>query len=363
MNGWNRLVTAIPRAPLGQIIAWTAALALCVALAFVPRRLIRRRGAIVVAKVVCAALLATVTIVALRRLSPLLVIPMAATVFALAATALATMPRSCFDDFVQALLRLMPAASRTAASVGDFNRVEALAFGGPSADGASRSTEDSSGPRARRIPRTSVARLFGSASARAHEIQRIRQSMFGARRLANATCKYLTNHLINHIPIHAVRYTWYRRVLGWDLGERASILLGQHIQMAGIRTSGRRVSIGTGTVIHHGCLLSTTGGLIIGENVIIGPGVWLVTGTYLINDPEALDVYFPITIDPYAIIGARATITSGVTIGRGAVVMPGAVVTEDVAPFDVVSGVPAQPIGQRALADPAYSLNYHPPLE
>lgn len=46
-------------------------------------------------------------------------------------------------------------------------------------------------------------------------------------------------------------------------------------------------------------------------------------------------------------IGANATILKGVTIGEGAVVAAGAVVTKDVAPYTIVGGVPAKYIGDR----------------
>ena len=61
-------------------------------------------------------------------------------------------------------------------------------------------------------------------------------------------------------------------------------------------------------------------------------------------------------IDDYVFIGPRAIILPGVTIGRGAVVAAGAVVTKSVAPFEVVGGVPAQKISERKLKDPTYRL-------
>lgn len=183
------------------------------------------------------------------------------------------------------------------------------------------------------------------------------------KELLTAVTKYATNHLIAHIPSHTVRQSWYRRVLGWQIGPRATILMGQHIQMAGIRTSGRKVNIGRGTVINHGCLLYTTGGLIIGENVSISSGVWLVTGTHDMNDPLFPDSYKPIVIGHHAWIGMRATILAGVTIGEGAVIMAGAVVTRDVPPYAVVGGVPARILTQRKLENPTYELNFRPLFE
>jgi acetyltransferase-like isoleucine patch superfamily enzyme len=50
----------------------------------------------------------------------------------------------------------------------------------------------------------------------------------------------------------------------------------------------------------------------------------------------------PVRIGAWADIGVNAVILPGVTIGKGAIVGAGAVVTEDVAPFSVVAGVPAR---------------------
>ncbi len=175
--------------------------------------------------------------------------------------------------------------------------------------------------------------------------------------------RYATNHIINHIPSYTVRHAWYRRILGWRIGPKAAILMGQYVQMAGVRTSGQKVSIGRGTVINQGCLLYTTGGLAIGENVSISAGAWLVTGTHDMNDPQFSDNYKPIIIGNHAWIGMRATILGGITIGEGAVVMAGAVVTRDVPPYAIAGGVPARVIRQRELQEPSYSLDFHPLFE
>ena len=67
-------------------------------------------------------------------------------------------------------------------------------------------------------------------------------------------------------------------------------------------------------------------------------------------------------IEDHVWIGTRATVLPGVRIGRGAVVAAGAVVTRDVAPLDIVAGVPARPVGRRSL-DPAYRLPNAPLFE
>ncbi|HVM95493.1 MAG TPA: acyltransferase, partial [Candidatus Acidoferrales bacterium] len=152
-------------------------------------------------------------------------------------------------------------------------------------------------------------------------------------------------------------------VLGWDIGSQAAILMGQRLQMTGVRSNGRRVSIGAGSVINHGCALFTAGGLRIGANVSISAGVWLISASHDIDDPEFHMTSSPIVIEDYVWIGARATVLEGVTIGKGAIVMAGAVVTRDVPSYAVVGGVPAKQVGTRKLRDPTYSLGYRPLLE
>ena len=64
-------------------------------------------------------------------------------------------------------------------------------------------------------------------------------------------------------------------------------------------------------------------------------------------------------IEDYVWIASRATILPGVTIGKGAVVACGAVVTKDVEPMTVVGGVPARKIGERInLLE--YELKHNP---
>lgn len=185
---------------------------------------------------------------------------------------------------------------------------------------------------------------------------RRRAARVSARDVLRQAVKYLTNGPIQHVPSYTLRHWWYRRVLGWDLHPTASILMGQQVQMAGLRTSGSLVSIGEGTVINHGCLLYTTGGLRIGRQVSVSAGVWLVTGTHDLNAPSFRARFLPISIGDYAWIGSRATILAGVTLGEGAVVMAGAMVTRDVPPYAIVGGVPARQVGMRSLREPSYDL-------
>jgi acetyltransferase-like isoleucine patch superfamily enzyme len=58
----------------------------------------------------------------------------------------------------------------------------------------------------------------------------------------------------------------------------------------------------------------------------------------------------PVRIEDWADIGVNAVILPGVTVGRGAIVGAGAVVTKDVPAFSKVAGIPATVIGWREHA-------------
>jgi acetyltransferase-like isoleucine patch superfamily enzyme len=136
--------------------------------------------------------------------------------------------------------------------------------------------------------------------------------------------------------------------------------MGQRVLAGGLRSGRTHVSIGSDAVINHGCVLQTLGGVHIGEHASISEGVYLMTAGHDGGDPQFALVTRLIVIEDYAWIGVRATLLAGVTIGRGAVVTAGAVVTKDVPPFAIVAGVPARIIGHRTLDNPAYTQRFRP---
>jgi maltose O-acetyltransferase len=118
------------------------------------------------------------------------------------------------------------------------------------------------------------------------------------------------------------------------------------------------IVIGSHTVINQRVYLDGRGGLVIGDNVNISSHVLLVAGTHDVQDGAAFrGEARRIVIEDYAWICTRAIILPGVTVGRGAVVAAGAVVTKSVTPHAIVAGVPARTIGQRT-ADLSYQLSY-----
>jgi maltose O-acetyltransferase len=176
--------------------------------------------------------------------------------------------------------------------------------------------------------------------------------------LLGAVLRYLTNHFISHLPSYTLRHAWYRHVLGWQIAPGACILMGQHLQMGGVRSGRHKVLIGKGSVINDHCRMHINGGITIGERVSISAGTWLLTGGHDISDAHFTTTYQPISIGNAVWIGARATILAGVTIGDGAIVMAGAVVSRNVPPYAIVGGVPAKVIKQREVQEFSYPLNH-----
>lgn len=106
---------------------------------------------------------------------------------------------------------------------------------------------------------------------------------------------------------------------------------------------GLNLRVGRDVFINHDCTIMDLGGVEIGDEVLIGPNVQIITTGHPL-DPEtrrSTIVADPIRIEQGVWIGAGATVLGGVTVGRDAVVAAGAVVTKDVPPRTMVAGVPA----------------------
>lgn len=108
---------------------------------------------------------------------------------------------------------------------------------------------------------------------------------------------------------------------------------------------GMNIHIGKDVFINEGCCFQDHGGIWIGDGSLIGQQVVMATLDHDLDPAHRQDMFpGPIRIGRNVWIGAHATILRNVTIGDGAVVAAGAVVTKDVPPNTVVAGVPARVI-------------------
>jgi acetyltransferase-like isoleucine patch superfamily enzyme len=168
-----------------------------------------------------------------------------------------------------------------------------------------------------------------------------------------------------------------RRVIVKAVARRCGdgLIVGSQVGFKHLETLeiGNTCFIGAGAYIQG----RFDGRCVIGNNVWIGPGSYfdardLVLGDYVGWGPGArvlgsahtglpadipivktdLEIR-PVRVQPWADIGTNAVLLPGVTVGKGAIVGAGAVVTHDVPPFAIVAGVPARFLRWREEAAPA----------
>lgn len=116
-------------------------------------------------------------------------------------------------------------------------------------------------------------------------------------------------------------------------------------------TGGLDIRVGRNVFINQNCTFYDLGGLDIGDDVMIGPNVSLITSSHPIEPSQRRNgvIAKPIVIGKNVWIAAGATIIGGVTVGENSVVAAGSVVTRDVPPNTLVGGNPARVI--RSIAE------------
>ena len=106
---------------------------------------------------------------------------------------------------------------------------------------------------------------------------------------------------------------------------------------------GKNIRVGRNVFINHACEFMDRGGITIGDDVLIGPKVNLVTINHPLDPTTRRSTYCaPIVLEKGVWLGAGVSVMPGVTIGENAVVAANAVVTQDVPANTVVGGIPAR---------------------
>lgn len=104
---------------------------------------------------------------------------------------------------------------------------------------------------------------------------------------------------------------------------------------------GGTLTLGTGYA-NYNCKIQCFNSITIGDDVCIAEGVVIRDSDNHHIDREDYKMSAPIQIGNHVWIGMNAVILKGVTIGDGAVIAAGAVVTRDVPAKAMVGGVPAK---------------------
>lgn len=140
----------------------------------------------------------------------------------------------------------------------------------------------------------------------------------------------VTNFISEKAKIGKNTKIWHFAYVGDDS------VIGDNVKIGSLSHVDYNVTIGDNTMIEGLVYIPPLSR--IGKNVFIGPAAALT------NDPyPPSGKMIGVTIKDGAVIGSRAVIMAGVTVGQNSVVAMGAVVTKDVPDNTVVVGVPAKP--------------------
>lgn len=160
---------------------------------------------------------------------------------------------------------------------------------------------------------------------------------------------YLAQLAALPVPVH-VGGRWRAlllRLAGFQIG-RGVAFMGMPL-ITGGKNVYANFSVGNFCWFNVGCFIDAGAPVTLGTHVGVGQQVMLITMSHAIGSAQRRVgplTAAPITIGDGAWLGARCIILPGVTVGAGAVVAAGAVVTRDVPPDALVAGTPARVVRQ-----------------
>jgi acetyltransferase-like isoleucine patch superfamily enzyme len=116
----------------------------------------------------------------------------------------------------------------------------------------------------------------------------------------------------------------------------------------------KKFSIGEGSYLKSGSYVECSGGITIGKYCHLSREVTIISTTHDFNNRpkipyDEIKTERPVVIRDFVWIGSHVIILGGVTIGEGAIVGAGSVVTKDVPDYGIAAGNPAKLIGQRNI--------------
>jgi maltose O-acetyltransferase len=161
--------------------------------------------------------------------------------------------------------------------------------------------------------------------------------------------------IIRYGPL-AVAEVLYAQILAFTepRGKLGACGTGTYFNRRCSFASPENISIGNAVAVgpENRLWASPKARLIIEDDVLLGPGVTIVTSNYGMSDrelplAEQTWIESDVVIGRRSWLGANVVILPGVTVGEGAVIAAGAVVTQSVPPYAIAAGIPAKVIKYR----------------
>jgi acetyltransferase-like isoleucine patch superfamily enzyme len=140
---------------------------------------------------------------------------------------------------------------------------------------------------------------------------------------------------------------------GFACGAQAWLADGVRIIVGRGPHGSGALTIGKSIYINHYGIIDCHFEITIGDHVLIGPYAYVTDCDHDLTRPAGKPItgfanYAAVRIGNHVWIGAHAAVLKGVSVGDGAVIAAGAVVTNDVAAMSIVGGVPARLIKMRS---------------
>ena len=143
--------------------------------------------------------------------------------------------------------------------------------------------------------------------------------------------------------LSSLRVTWPHKI---RIGERCSLEHSVYFNIVGTYSPEIAIEIGAGSFIGSGCEFNILSRITIGTSCLIASGTRFIDhnhgmelGTPMKHQPE---IHGEIILGDDVWIGANCIVLKGVTIGDGAIIAAGSVLTSSVEPYAIFGGVPAK---------------------
>lgn len=147
----------------------------------------------------------------------------------------------------------------------------------------------------------------------------------------------------SHAVVYAGSTIGPRFETGHHVSVREGMTIGENFRLGNYSDMQGPITIGDFVRVHSS--------VILGEHADIQDFVWILPYTVVASDPHPPSDghYQGVTLEPYVVIAAGCTILPGIRVGRDAFVGAHTLVTRDIAPGTVATGVPARERGEASL--------------